>query len=368
MCIRDRYQRRVRGKGSLAMAPGGVGAILTMVACTAATECLAPLVSGAIPALSASPRVMLVPGFLSATEAEMLAHAASGRFQKSATSMANHETISHLLDSVFDDDETMAIAGFREALAEELDVPGLTDGDVRRLLLAIGEEDGSEVRLVALETALPEVREWLGAVKHSPEHTHKHTRRSETAWLGSELWPRSVVSKLSALLALPEDAIISNQEPLQVVRYLPKEQYRCHHDSTLWEDAEHSPAEVARQRVLTALMVLKAPESGGSTWFPYATNWTGTPELRDWDHLERKCRVNASCQGGLVVPLEAGSLVVWLNHRPEGSGRGFEAQLDFSTLHSGCLVEEGQKIIGNFWLTRGTLEKYCRARSKDRDL
>lgn len=98
-------------------------------------------------------------------------------------------------------------------------------------------------------------------------------------------------------------------ESWQAVRYEPGGKFEIHHDGGSFG------AELAGERVLTFLLYLQTPASGGETYFP---------EL------------------GLLVPAVAGKLVVWNNLLPDGS-------LDRRFLHAATPVHEGRKTILTTW-------------------
>eukprot|EP00656_Telonema_subtile_P035742 TRINITY_DN39701_c0_g1_i1.p1 TRINITY_DN39701_c0_g1~~TRINITY_DN39701_c0_g1_i1.p1 ORF type:complete len:364 (-),score=53.76 TRINITY_DN39701_c0_g1_i1:65-1156(-) len=347
----------------IAMSAGAflLGMVLSsLVPGVSTAGCLSPVISGSpeLKLISRSPHVLHYPDFLSESEVQALMLAAAPQFEASSVS---HEEF-QLLEAFEDTSEQLPFDWVLRMLRDATDIPGLSTDDVRSLLRDTAwngqSASGREIRTVPNER----VQEWMSTILESPEHFHKHNRKSETSWVETSAWPRSVIQKLMRTLDVPA-GLISHSEPLQVVRYHPKGQYRCHHDSALEGDADPGS-----QRIITALMVLKAPESGGETWFPYATNHTTRQErsVQEWEELETECRINSTCANGLVIPARVGSMVVWLNH-PAAQHEGFESQLDWSTIHSGCQVGGGEKWIGNLWIPRRAVDRFCGSEGREPD-
>ncbi len=106
-------------------------------------------------------------------------------------------------------------------------------------------------------------------------------------------------------------------EPIQVIKYDVGHGYKPHHD--FFHD--NSPGHVKHknqggQRIHTCVIYLKAAEEGGETEFP---------ELK------------------IKVKPEVGDALIWTNIDPDGKG-------DPRTLHIGCPVVKGQKIIASRWI------------------
>lgn len=101
----------------------------------------------------------------------------------------------------------------------------------------------------------------------------------------------------------------SHLEPWQAVRYRPGGRFGLHTDGGLFG------SEPAGERVLTFLLYLKAPRTGGGTYFP---------------RLDR-----------IVEPV-AGRLVVWKNLLPDGA-------VDPRTLHAATPTREGRKVVLTTW-------------------
>ena len=110
----------------------------------------------------------------------------------------------------------------------------------------------------------------------------------------------------------------SHAEPAQVVRYLPSQEYKPHHD---WFDPAHPESfrrktERGGQRAVTCLAYLAEPERGGRTYFP---------KLR------------------MGFEPRVGDAVLWWNVDENGKE-------DSKTLHAGEPVEAGAKWALNLWL------------------
>ena len=111
----------------------------------------------------------------------------------------------------------------------------------------------------------------------------------------------------------------SHAEPAQVVRYLPSQEYKPHHD---WFDRAHPESFRAKtegrggQRAVTCLAYLVEPERGGRTYFP---------------------KLRAGFEP------KVGDALLWWNVDENGAE-------DFKTLHAGEPVEAGAKWALNLWL------------------
>ena len=120
---------------------------------------------------------------------------------------------------------------------------------------------------------------------------------------------RSIEQRLARLLDLP----VEHGEGLQVLHYLPGQEYEPHYD---WFDPAQPgySALTARggQRIASVVMYLNTPEEGGGTAFP---------------------------QVGLTVTAIAGSAVYF----------AYETG-DTSSLHAGLPVLRGEKWIATKWL------------------
>ena len=170
-------------------------------------------------------------------------------------------------------------------------------------------------------------------------------------------------------------------ESIQLVEYNKNGHYSCHHDSTDREDF-HGSKKQQLERAYTVLFYLidVDEDSGGQTWFPSSGIRKAAWGFEDpeWEDMEYSCQHRIGCprdnsdsdtQGLVIQPIK-GSAIIWMNHRPreteareKGGPWGLEQNewqpLDKSTLHSGCDLENGKKIIGNHWVTKNAIEDLC---------
>jgi prolyl 4-hydroxylase len=127
--------------------------------------------------------------------------------------------------------------------------------------------------------------------------------------LGETPLVRNIEARLAKLLDLP----VEHGEGLQVLHYLPGQEYEPHYD---WFDPTQPgyAAVTARggQRIASVVMYLNTPEEGGGTAFPNV---------------------------GLTVTAQTGSAVYFAY---EGG--------DTSSLHAGLPVIRGEKWIATKWL------------------
>ena len=118
-----------------------------------------------------------------------------------------------------------------------------------------------------------------------------------------------IEQRLAALLGVP----VNHGEGLQILHYLPGQEYEPHYD---WFDPElpgfGAVTAVGGQRIASVVMYLNTPEQGGSTAFP---------------------------EIGLTVTARRGSAVYFAY---EGG--------DHSSLHAGLPVLRGEKWIATKWL------------------
>jgi prolyl 4-hydroxylase len=120
---------------------------------------------------------------------------------------------------------------------------------------------------------------------------------------------RRIESRIAALLGVPVD----HGEGLQVLHYLPGQQYEPHQD---WFDPQQpgyaAITATGGQRVASVVMYLNTPEAGGGTAFP---------------------------EIGFTVAAQRGAAVCFTYH----SG-------DAASLHAGLPVRKGEKWIATKWL------------------
>lgn len=86
----------------------------------------------------------------------------------------------------------------------------------------------------------------------------------------------------------------------------------------------------ASNRYLTAIFYLNTPAKGGETGFPRAGR---LPQPRDF----------LDCSVGLAVKPEKGALAIFYSMLPSG-------EFDYTSLHAGCDVLEGEKWASNYWM------------------
>ena len=134
-----------------------------------------------------------------------------------------------------------------------------------------------------------------------------HFERGETPLVAR------IEKRLGELIGCPVD----NGEPLQVLHYLPGDEYKPHYD---YFDASQPGGErvlaMGGQRIATVVMYLNDVEAGGSTVFPAL---------------------------GLEVLPRRGSAVYFVNASASG-------EVDPRTLHGGSPVVAGEKWIATKWL------------------
>jgi prolyl 4-hydroxylase len=127
--------------------------------------------------------------------------------------------------------------------------------------------------------------------------------------VGETLLVKRIEQRIASLLSMPVD----HGEGLQVLHYLPGQQYEPHYD---WFDPEQPgfAAITAKsgQRIASLVMYLNTPEAGGGTAFP---------------------------EIGLTVTALQGSAVYFAYDTG-----------DHASLHAGLAVEKGEKWIATKWL------------------
>lgn len=267
--------------------------------------------------------------------------------------------------------DAVSLAQAKMMFSGMLDMPGLTTKQSGKILKVL-DVDGSG--LIERKEWQKNKRGWRKVQKlvdafrkRTPELFTRYSKQTTIRQVGERM-----IRRMAILLGLPAGA--TNEayqnggsdaafgEDLQVVQYLPGGHYNCHHDSTELA-SEHD-----MQRAYTVLFQLRTltPAQGGQTWFPGAGLDHATT---DWFEVEDRCTLNNSCANeGLVVPSVRGTAIVWLSHRSfEGNGTpwhlsGRFADLDRSSLHSGCSVTPGsEKWISNQWVWQKSIERLCEA-------
>jgi prolyl 4-hydroxylase len=162
-------------------------------------------------------------------------------------------------------------------------------------------------------------------------------RTSSTVWLrdddaddgsssgggGATAACRLIAEKFSVIIGLP----CRNMENLQVVRYLPGQEFKLH------TDHQESFNELTlRGRLATCLLYLNEPEAGGDTWFPH---------------------VSAVGPQVVISPTRGSALFFWNTVQRPGSP-GYDAEMflnvDHQLRHAGLPVIAGEKWICNRWI------------------
>lgn len=139
-------------------------------------------------------------------------------------------------------------------------------------------------------------------------HTHERTSRSTTQrWFGDLL--NAEIADLEARIEADFGPPSAYLEPWQAVRYAPGGRFGLHTDGGAFG------GDPAGERVLTFLVCVEAPETGGETYFPRL--------------------------GRLVEPV-LGRMVVWRNLLPD-----LTADLRF--LHAATPTRAGSKTVLTTW-------------------
>jgi prolyl 4-hydroxylase len=194
----------------------------------------------------------------------------------------------------------------------------VADGHAFRVMLAVeapplrvfdGLLDAEECSAL-IELARPRLARARTVDAHGGHQVDAH-RTSDGMFfaLGELPLVRRIESRIAALLGVPAD----HGEGLQVLHYLPGQQYEPHQD---WIDPEQpgyaAITATGGQRVASVVMYLNTPEAGGGTAFP---------------------------EIGLTVAAQRGAAVCFTYH----SG-------DVASLHAGLPVLRGEKWIATKWL------------------
>lgn len=182
-------------------------------------------------------------------------------------------------------------------------------------------------------------------------------KRSNTDTAEDIAIKKRISIRVAKLLRVPS-AVIEESEDMQVVFYesKPPGHYRAHHDSGMVEDG------LEPFRVYTVFFHINTPAKGGETQFPAAFKDTTGFTEQDWEDLEWGTQVNHTCDkpnAGLVLPAKRGQAVVWLNHRVSKEGL-VEPPLQKSSMHCGCDVLEGEKMVANQWVWGDVMDQVCR--------
>ncbi|MBX3703807.1 MAG: 2OG-Fe(II) oxygenase [Steroidobacteraceae bacterium] len=125
-----------------------------------------------------------------------------------------------------------------------------------------------------------------------------------------------VLQRVNARVALAAGLPLANQEPANVLHYLPGEEYRPHHDFVTRSAQNEAELRACGQRAATLLVYLNDDCAGGETEFP---------EL------------------GLRYRGRAGDALLFYNLTPEG-------EPDPRTLHAGLPPASGEKWLYSKWI------------------
>ena len=191
----------------------------------------------------------------------------------------------------------LAFPGMRRAptpRAELFDRPGFLSPDLCQALIALIERDRRPSTI-------------------ADENGDVYFRTSETCDLPAE---EPAVQALERCLLELNGIDAAHGEPVQGQRYLAGQEFKAHTDyfePTGRDFAKFCSA--AGQRTWTFMIYLNAVEAGGATRF--------------------------KAIGKMFKP-EAGKLVCWNNHRPDGT-------LNAATLHHGMKVRKGVKYVITKW-------------------
>lgn len=177
-------------------------------------------------------------------------------------------------------------------------------------LRVLGNVLSSEECAALIEEAKPRLQR-AKTVDSSGKQQIDARRTSEGMFFGIGESPlvKRIEKRIAILLGIP----IDHGEGLQILHYLPGQQYEPHHD---WFDPEQPgfAAITAKggQRIASLVMYLNTPEGGGGTAFP---------------------------QIGLTVTALRGSAVYFAYDTG-----------DTASLHAGLPVQKGEKWIATKWL------------------
>jgi prolyl 4-hydroxylase len=161
-----------------------------------------------------------------------------------------------------------------------------------------------------IELARPRLQRAL-TVDSDGRHQVDYRRTSEGMFFTLNELPLigRIEQRLATLLGVP----VNHGEGLQILHYLPGQEYEPHYD---WFDPEQAGygtiTSVGGQRIASVVMYLNTPEQGGGTAFP---------------------------EIGLTVTARRGSAVYFAY---EGG--------DLNSLHAGLPVRRGEKWIATKWL------------------
>lgn len=154
-------------------------------------------------------------------------------------------------------------------------------------------------------------------------------RTSSTSWCNVDLCLNDpVVQAVRARIADLIGISWENAEHLQLLRYLPGEFYKAHHDQNALADSAWGT------RVLTFFMYLSNVDIGGQTRF---------------NNL------------GIEVTPRKGSALIWPNVLVSSPD-----EADNRTFHEAVAVEKGTKLSANFWVHRYNFQHFLERRCENR--
>jgi prolyl 4-hydroxylase len=198
-----------------------------------------------------------------------------------------------------------------------IDVPLSVDSPALRVLnnLLSAEECAALIK-----EALPRLQR-AKTVDSSGKQQIDARRTSEGMFftIGESPLIKRIEQRIASLLSIP----IDHGEGLQILHYLPGQQYEAHYD---WFDPEQPgfAAITAKggQRIASLVMYLNTPEAGGGTAFP-----------------EIGLTVTALCGSAVYFAYDTG---------------------DTASLHAGLPVQKGEKWIATKWLRERPFQKSLR--------
>lgn len=247
----------------------------------------------------------------------------------------------------------------------------------RRLL-----DDSEREHLVALATGSFERSEVVSRKKVDDERT------SFGAWLNGRRRDEKVLEiqhRLHSLVGIPEEF----GESIYMLRYGDGQQYHQHYDHCWADHRAPPPDEACREfltraggpgcgpgaggatcgdRLATVILFLSSPIAGGATIFPQAAaqqlgageqgaaagrrvlkpaaggGGEGTAAAADEPWY---CRPGA---GALSVQAQPGDVLLFWDYVPGRKGAGGLARADGASIHGGCPVLQGTKLIATRWI------------------
>jgi hypothetical protein len=271
-------------------------------------------------ALSTSPPVWQVSGFLSSSESESIiaqarkelehSHTIHSRsvpqlsFVQAYTTLEHaHRQVNNKIPAAFTRKQIKGM--FRTMLA----MPGMNDTHTDQIMGILDPNKDNKVdkQEFANKASWSELPKLVQHFQDSAPETF--ARFSQQAWLPG-LTTR-IARRIATVLGLPEDVVANAVERggstnafgeyAQVVRYQQKGHFTCHHDSRDSKDPDKPDPGKSRRihRAYTVFIQLRdIPISqGGATWFPGAMREKMTKNWgpNDWNKFERQLQLNHTC-------------------------------------------------------------------------